>query len=176
MNFFRRLVKSYSIEKLLIDPTPTAAEAVALTVDELELPDVNLHGNSSTADIAMPAEPEIWKVKMDMKDEFVDGGLHDVPVFIDKVARKEAKKKRRKEARLERQKQVLERKRKRKEGDGGGAERPRKRPRDEDSNDATVPAWVHHKRRKAEKRKLKAEAKEKEAAHPSTRFLTISGA
>jgi hypothetical protein len=161
MNFIRRILKSYTAGTSSIDPLPAAAQYFPSKVDEHEDSEVNHQKNLSMSSISRRVESDVMVVKMEMKHEAVNGNLHDVPVFIDKLQRKAVKKQRRKDARLGKEKgrTVLE-------GRFSGANREEssdvQQQRTVGPNKAAVTAIIRRKRKKQAKKQRRREAAAKQ--------------
>jgi hypothetical protein len=165
MNFIRRILKPYTTGTSSIDLTSTPGH---LSIDPVSTEELNtIDPMSAVADLsAMDV-----KMEMEIKREVLNGNLHDIPALVDKRQRKAAKKQRRKDARMGKERLVWGGK---SSGvrEGNGAQRKNDGP-----NGAAVAVMIKRKQKKRAKKERKREAAAKQVqtniAEPSEEITAL---
>jgi hypothetical protein len=169
--FISRIWPSQSSEtKLSKVPFEKAADSPSIGVDEQpSVADIDLHRMTRAEKSGLKEEKETEAistpsvscamVKSETKHEVVDEGLNDVPVFMDKQARKAAKKQRKKDAAREKSMRTMKRK-----SAASGASTGLRQQRNGSPNAATVAAIIERQ----QKRKFKKQNRRAAAARQAT--------
>jgi hypothetical protein len=153
MNFIRRILKPYTTGISSIDPISTP---IHLSIDP-----VSIEKLDTINPMPVVADSRAMDVKMEMeiKREVANGNLHGVPALVDKQQRKAAKKQRRNDARMRKERPVL-----------GGSGRPSgvgegnsaQRKTDGELSGVAVAAMVKRKQKKQAKKQRRREAAAKQ--------------